>query len=322
MVKKLAADPDATRLAQLSGAEQAEAAADLLTVKTRRDTLRAALAVLRSSALERTRPALLALFAHYGRNGGAHDFGAYVRGDLLRTVRPLLRGEDLPLLAAAASTYEFPPPAFAEEAALLRSSALVALADLDDQIAIYHAVRLLVDEHTNPMSGEPAITAVQTLASLGEIMPLYQFVMDKRHANLPEVVGECLRALSTIPVALLPHLVATVGASAAPVVLIGLADLLLGHADAPQQAASLWHILQRPLPEVQRYVVAAIVAAGNEPLLQGVLHELQGTRDVELRAVAREALQLVAGRPAVQATFAAWDDDPIFISAAHARRKR
>jgi hypothetical protein len=54
----------------------------------------------------------------------------------------------------------------------LRAGALLILNELDDSLAGFEATRLLVDGLTDPMSGEPALTAVRALASQGQAAAL------------------------------------------------------------------------------------------------------------------------------------------------------
>jgi len=321
-------DAAAARLAELRGAEQAGYALELLIAsgrkETRRDTLRTALKVLARHPLPEARPALVQVFARHARNGGAHDYGCYVRGDVLRALRPIVTGAELPLLEQAATTYEFPPPRFAEEAGLLRSAALPALAEVDDRLARFHAARLLVDEYTERMSGEPAVTAARTLALLAEPLPLYQFVNDSAHRNRLEVIAECLRGLRTLPPTLLPPLLEALrqAPDARPgsgrqaeeplpvAVRVGLIDLLLEHEAGPQQIDHLLEELHSGPPELVRYLLATCVAAamtrGETTVLERCIDSLHHERRADRRALAAQALEPAEQLPAVAALLARW----------------
>ena len=122
---------------------------------------------------------------------------------------------------------------------MLRSAALAALNDLDDDLSRYHAVRLLANEHTDPMSGEPALTAAKVLAAHREILPLYFYVMQDGARTLPEVVSACLGNLTSLRADLLPELLSRFTEQGADrelseVILVGLFDLLLNHDEGPQ----------------------------------------------------------------------------------------
>jgi len=104
----------------------------------------------------------------------------------------------------------------------------VVLNDVDEQLAAYHAVRLLTDEHTSPLSGEPAITAAQTLAMQGQYLPLYGYAV-RTDATSPEIVAECLRSLKGVPLSVLRPLVDRYIASPHEIIVLGLFELLLEH---------------------------------------------------------------------------------------------
>jgi hypothetical protein len=274
-------------LAKLRSAEGAEArasvAAALLAPRNGREVVRGALHELIGNPAQAARPALHSLFDAYMSQGGSRDVGAYLRSDIVRALRPIAQLDDLDLLTTAVTTYEFPPPHFKEEAGLLRGGALVALAELDETTARYHAARLLTDPYTEPMSGEPALTAVRVLAALGEDVPLYTYAVQEPARMLPEVGGECLRCLSRLPRALVPSLVAHYADCAQPVVLLGLVDLLIQHEGGPQAPEYLVQLLQRAEDEdLYRYLVAAMLASG-----QALLHAIIADHAREERQAAR-----------------------------------
>lgn len=309
-MKQQPPDPAAEQLAMLEGAARADYAVTLLTARTRRDTLRAALGLLVRAPQDDARPHLATLYAHYARKGGAHDYGGYVRADIVRALQPVARADDAPLLLQACATYEFPPPSFAEEGARLRSTALVALAAVDESLARLEAARLLVDVHTDPNSGEPALTAARALALFGDQTPLYQFVTDRARAqgegSRAEIAGECLRGLTRLPALLLPLLIERYGDNAAPAARIGLYDLLLRHADGPQAIDFLMDQVRRAPLELARYLLLALVAAGDDALLVETVRTLGLVSDPARRAVAREALELVSTRADVRTLLNGW----------------
>ncbi len=309
-MNKLPPDPAAQQLASLEGDERTSFALTLLTTKTRRDTLRSALGLLTRQPQEDAGPLLEPLYAWYARKNGVNDYGGYVRADILRALRPIARATDIPLLLQACATYEYPPPSFAEEGALLRSTALVALADVDESLARLEAARLLVDVHTDPNSGEPALCAVRALTLFGDQIALYQFVTDARVGE-PEgvrgtITGECLRGLTRLPPSLIPLLVARFGKSGGSAARLGLYDLLLRHEDGPQAVDFLMDQVQRAPLELARYLLFALVAAGDDALLAETVRTLGLVSDPERRMAAREALELVAARNDVRTLLKAW----------------
>jgi hypothetical protein len=139
--------------------------------------------------------------------------------------------------------------------------AIVALAELDDEVARFHATRLLADEHTDPMSGEPALTAVRVLATLEALLPLYYYVMQPPAQGLPELLSECLRGLTALPPSLVPAIVERHGASPSDIVLAGLFDLLLGHEQRPLARDYLLDFLRASHRHAAYHYLAALIAA-------------------------------------------------------------
>ena len=194
-----------------------------------RELTQSILRVLSRTPEADSRSLLLDLYARYAANGVKLDPGGYLRTAILTALRPNIEQSDHELLSAAVKTYEFPPPEFKEETALLRGMALIALNELDDREARFHAARLLADEFTDPMSGEPALSAIRVLGTQGEILLLYYYAAQHETATLPEVLSEALRNLTDLPHALLAGLIERHGESKHDVVVAGLFDLLLQH---------------------------------------------------------------------------------------------
>jgi len=307
-------------------AQQGALAATLLAGKQSKDVLMAAVAVLATSpqpaaAALPVRSDLLRLYAEHAANKGVRDPGAYFRRGLIEALRPIAHRDDAAVFAQAAATYEFWPPDFAEDAVLLRSAGLVALAGVDDEAARFHAARLLVDPYVQPMSGEPAVTAARVLGALGELTVLWSYVMAEHPPQLAEVTAECLRQLQTLPETLLPALIERFGREAPLPSRLGLVDLLINHpatsraenhkeSGRPGQpgtepgeggragrACLLGQLQETRDIDVFRYLVMSIVAAGHEPLLAGLLACAQNLQNREKLAVLAEAFTLLAHQP-------------------------
>jgi len=173
----------------------------------------------------------------------------------------------------------------------LRGAALVGLAAADERVAAFTAARLLADPQTSDMSGEPALTAVRVLASLGETRLLYGYLAGPG-AKVAEVVGEALRALSDAPASVLSVLAESYARSPDEIVLVGLFDLLLARPDRQDFARLTARFLrQTGLLDVFRYLVTSIVA-GRDPLLIGLLRELASELPPPKTAILEEALTL------------------------------
>jgi hypothetical protein len=213
---------------------QAAYALTLLDAKNGLEAVRAALDVLAKHPQEAARPKLRALYEHYAAHNGTRDVGAYTRSAILKALRSVARPADTDILLAAVTTYEFPPPAFAEEAGLLRGVALVILNEVDEQLARYFATRLLADGYAERMSGEPALTAAKALASQEEWLPIYFYAVQNADGGQPEVTAECLRQLTAAPLPVVHELIKQFGAGENLPALVGLFDLLLQHRSGPQ----------------------------------------------------------------------------------------
>lgn len=301
---------DAAALARLRVApsdERETIALGLLRSATRRDTLRTTLQWLRENPLYGARSALIALFDFYARDKGAHDYGTYVRSDVVRALRPIARREDSALFIRALLSYEFPPPTFHEEAGQLRSAALVALAELDLDGARYHAARLIVDPYTDPMSGEPAVSAATTLAALDEGALLYSYICDPRNINRSEVTAECLRGLVRCDPNLLPDLIRRLGEPPQPVMMLGMIDLLLKHESGVQQQVWLLDLVKSGSDEHLKYLILTAISLGNEQFLACLIEALRDDLSSKRRPAARDALLIAAHRADVKALLNEWD---------------
>jgi hypothetical protein len=204
------------------------------------------------------------------------------------------------LLLRAVTTYERLPPSFKEEAIPLRMIGLVALNELDDELARYHATRLLADENTDPMSGEPALTAVKVLAAQEAALPLYYYASQPPAGQSPEILSECLRSLLHIPTALVPGLVERHGASPSDLVLAGLFDLLLSHENGPLGRDYLLDFLRATgRHAAYHYLVALIVAQAKATLLPDLLDLARYEQKQARIEILVEALSVLDHDPAV-----------------------
>ncbi|MEZ4682021.1 MAG: hypothetical protein R2932_48220 [Caldilineaceae bacterium] len=215
--------------------------------------------------------------------------------------------EDIPRIVAVTTTFVFPPPQFKEEGAMLRSAALAALNELDDDLARYHAVRLLANEHTDAMSGEPAVTAANVLASRGEILPLYFYVMQDGARAVPEVVSTCLGNLTTLRTDLLPDLLTRFTAARgepepSEIILVGIFDLLLNHEAGPQQLDFLTGFLHTSDQlDAYRYLVVTMATSGNPQLIELLIEQADATTDRNKASLLLDGLTLLQSNdPAIR----------------------
>ncbi len=201
--------------------------------------------------------------------------------------------DDTELVVDAVTTYEFSPPGFTEEAALLRSTAIVLLSELDIQLATYFATRLLADGYTERMSGEPGLTAVRVLASQGELLPLYFYASQYREGGHPEVLSECLRNLGYAPDPVVREIVAQFGESSDRAALVGLFDMLLLGPGSPRHPDYLASFLQRSDDiDLYRYLTTIMITSPNADVRWTLAEAVQGEKDPDKIEALREALAI------------------------------
>jgi len=215
------------------------------------------------------------------------DPSASLRAALLRGLRPLVTTGDQVRLERALVTYEFGPQG--ENCSGLRAAALLALAELDPDLAETHAVHLLGDRRSEEMSGEPALTAVRYLAARGATGPLYLLALQGTAEQ--EVLAETLRSLTDVPAALVLDLAERLRASDDAVALVGLFDLLTGHPQPEAFAPFVrdWALETRQL-DVLHFAAAQAVATRRAPLIEALQEAAKLSGDPRRRQLLREAL--------------------------------
>lgn len=293
--------PDLTPLRALAGdpAAQAAYAITLLAPAAGRPAHMAALDVLRKQPTSDARAALVTLYEHLAANGPKRDAGAFLRRAIVEALRPVALPADAALLANAASTVERMPPFFKDEAVGLRAAALLALNEVDAELAAFHATRLLVDEHADPMSGEPGVSAARVLGSQGALLPLYLLACQPTPPAPAEVVAECLRNLTGLPVSLVSVLVERYRETGSAALLIGLYDLLANHRAGPQALPFLeGELARRKDPDLYRYLLVALLSARKEALNAVVLAASQMETDPRKVAILLESLAVFDLGPA------------------------
>jgi hypothetical protein len=256
-----------------------------------------ALVILQARPAPEQRPALMTAYRYFEAQARRRDPGAAVRTALLKTLRPLARLEDRALAEQAVATYEF---LLGEVAGDLRAAGLLLLAEIEPELAGYHAVRLLHDRHTSIMSGQPASTAARLLASQGQALPLYAFVsqpLGAEPSNWPvgEVVAEALRGLMALPTSLLVELVTRYRASRDEILLLGLFDLLLAHPSRSEQLPTLLAFLRETdLLTLYRSLAMTLATSHDEALIDALRGLAATERQPTKLALLREALALRA----------------------------
>jgi len=251
------------------------------------EAIATAVGTLGESADPRIRQIITQKYATLNAQPRRRDSGCFQRTALVRALRGRATSDDVPLLETALWTVEI--IGRFDAATDLRAAALLTLNDVEGALAGFHGVRLLSDAHE--MSGEPAMTAARLLAMRGELLPLYGLVATG--GGTPEVRAECLRGLTSLPVSLVTRLLEQFHDEKDSTVLLGLFDLLLGHASRPVFAEFIASFLDRTQSiDLYRFVVNSIVA-GRDPALTALLRRPDGPGENSPKGtVLREALTL------------------------------
>ncbi|MBJ7599719.1 hypothetical protein [Candidatus Nephthysia bennettiae] len=236
----------------------------------------------------RARQALLERYGALAADRRRPDPDCQLRAALLRGLRGRALASDVPLLEEALHTYEIRPRN--EVAGGLRAAALLVLADLDEALAAFHAVRILGDRHTSEMSGEPAVTAARLLSSQGHSLVLYQAL--RGGAIKLELAAACFEGLAGAPASVLAALAEEHWREYAGAALLALVDLLLTHPDAGRLSGVLAGIVEEAADlDIVRYAATAMVAGRKPPLIEAL--ETRANLPGRRGELVREALTLL-----------------------------
>lgn len=258
----LASDPD----------RQRAVAMELVRKSRHPDIVRAALGILRDAEDPDLRPFLHEAYDRCDASPERNDSGGIIRAAIVRALQPIIHTDDLPILQRALVSYQM--LGLYELCAELRAAGLLALNDLDPDLAALHAARFLTDP-LNSNSGEPALSAVRLLAAQQELPSLVSIA--SWGTGNSEVIAEALRNLTDLPASMVPLLIARYRDSEDEQILLGLFDLLLGHRDRALWRDEIANFLRTtPLLDLYGLVVMQIVA-GRDDALIGTLRDLAGT---------------------------------------------
>jgi len=243
------------------------------------EAIATAVGTLGDSADPRIRQVIGQKYAALNAQPRRRDSGCFQRTALVRALRGRATTDDVALIETALWTVEI----------IGRFDAATDLR-AEGRLAGFHAVRLLSDAHE--MSGEPAVTAAKLLALREQLLPLYGLVSSR--GGTPEVQAECLRGLTTLPVSLVARLLQQYHDERDSTIVLGLFDLLLGHASRAEFAGFIASFLDRTQSiDLYRFVVNSIVAS-RDPALSLLLRRPDGPGENSPKGkVLREALALV-----------------------------
>lgn len=282
-------------LKALAGDQAAQRAKAIELVETSRhpEIVRAALLVLQREEAPELRPLLHRKYDWCDGAPERNDSGGIIRAAIVRALQPIVHPDDEPLLHRALRSYQM--LGLYELCAELRTAGLLALNDLDPDLAALYAARFLTDPR-NSNSGEPALSAIRLLAAQQNLGPVLSVASWDTVASFSggdgEIIGEALRNLTGLPVSMMPLLIERHRHSEDEQVLLGLYDLLLAH-----PARATWHdeivdfLRTTPLLDLYGLVATQIVVTRDETLIQA-LRDLAATerepRRTELLAHALE----------------------------------
>ncbi|NTV61930.1 MAG: hypothetical protein HGA65_00120 [Oscillochloris sp.] len=174
----------------------------------------------------------------------------------------------------------------------IRAAGLVALADLDPELAGFHAARLLVDPSTSRLSGEPGKTAAGILAAQSQQLALYLYTL--REGQHDDVSAECLRHLADAPDSIAHTLCTRFGPEASEAAQLGLIDMLLARPDRLRFREELRARLRTPgALTVFRYLAVVMAASRRRDLVAEVIAAVEAERDPQRLAALAEALALL-----------------------------
>jgi hypothetical protein len=217
---------------------------------------------------DRHRPILREKAAYYFEHP-ARDRGGLVREQITRLLLRVGHPGDLDLYLQGVTTYHRQPET--DSAQNLRAAALVGLAGVDESLAAAHAVRLLGERDTSPLSGEPSMTALAVLARLARPLPIYQFLLLAGERFLGEgkgeVVGRALEVLgAALPLPVYTDLAERFAGLDVPVASMGIITAI-----TEERLEPLYNLLERIINETRdgelfRYGLIMLAAARDDTL--------------------------------------------------------
>ena len=212
------------QLDALSGQDRTNTAVKTMNSSRDLEIVRYVVEVLRDEESPALRDEFLHKYAWCQAHPHRRDGGGFIRSALIRALKPIRSPEDSALFQQAILTYEMDGPT--EVCGDLRAAGLLALNDLDPDLAASYATRFLLDPQFT-FSGEPITTAIRLLVSHGTLAPIFGVV--SWGMGRSDVIAEGLRNLIELQDDLLPILVDRFIESEDEQIILGLFELLLGH---------------------------------------------------------------------------------------------
>ncbi len=270
-------------LQHLEGDERLRAAVRIMHESRDLDLVRTAIGILGEAESPTLRDELLAKYARCQAQAARRDGGGYIRAAIVRAIRSVSDPADAALFQQAMTTYEI--DGAMELCGDLRAVGLLAMNDVDPELAANWAARLMLDPQVT-FSGDPANTAIRLLASHGNLAPIFGMV--SWGTGRSDVLAEGLRNLVDAPLALLPLLVERYEESEDEQIILGLFELLLGHASRDTWRAWIEQWFRTTTVMDLYGIVAMQVVGSRSEVLITMLRQL---RDTESDGMRRQMLE-------------------------------
>lgn len=276
------------QIEHLEGQERIDAA--VMTMNSSRDLeiVRYVIDMLRMEESFALREDLVRKYAWCQAQPHHRDGGGFIRAALVRALMAISSSEDTALFQQAIMTYEMDGPT--EVCGDLRSAGLLALNEIDPDLAANYAARFLLDPQFT-FSGEPITTAIRLLASHSNLAPIFGVVSWGRGRS--DVIGEGLRNLTELQDDLLPLLIDRFIESEDEQIILGLFELLIGHRTRDTWASTIesWF---RTTTVMDLYGIVAIqIVASRSEVLIAMLRDLRSNEfDVLRQGMLDQALAL------------------------------
>lgn len=271
-----------SQIQELHGPDRINKAVEIMTSSRDLEIVRFAIDELKQQESPDLRSEFLTKYAWCQAQPHKRDGGGFIRSTLVRALIPISAPEDSELFQQAILTYEMDGPT--EVCGDLRAAGLIALNDIDPDLAANYSARFLLDPQFT-FSGEPITTAIKLLASHDNLAPIFGVVSWGAGRN--DVIAEALRNLTGLRDDLLPMVVERYIESEDEQIILGLFELILGHRTRDEWASTVEHWF-RTTTVMDLYGIVAMQVVGSRSEVLIVL--LRDIRTKELDRLRQELL--------------------------------
>lgn len=252
---------------------------------------------------EQVRPAdgdvIRDVYHYFDAEGPKRDPSGPVRVEALRALWYLRSRDDLDLAFEASRKVE---RTLNGDGEVIRAAGLALLGVLDPGHAAYAASLVVANHDANKFSGEPMLTAIRLLASIGETRLLFVLAANPPPGVPSEAVAEAIRSLASVPEEYLAPVLAGVLASEDEAVFVGTVDLVIQLPPSQMALKTVSALLNAaPQPEFYEFLVSSVVASRRQELITIVLETLPHEMSQKRLRAAKTALELAPHTPEVTA---------------------